>query len=83
MVLRLKLKRSATLGNIFTRRVKARWDLNKDIPTVKLSDQKLILDSNATIDEDGYTGEYVGEHRKLPASEILSILESIGGKMRV
>ena len=82
VVLRLKLKKGARHWAIYLLgALKPGWDLNKDIPTVKvIRPKKLILDSNATIDEDGYTGEYVGEHRKLPASEILSILESIGGE---
>ena len=82
VVLRLKLKKSARHWAIYLLgALKPGWDLNKDIPTVKvIRAKKLILDPEATIDEDGYTGEYIGEHRKLPASDILSILEAIGGE---
>ncbi len=82
VVLRLKLKKGARHWAIYLlSAMKLGWDLNKDIPTVKIiRPQKLILDPNATIDEDGYTGKRLGEHRKLPASDILSMLEAIGGE---
>src|SRR3990167_6064125 len=82
VVLRLKLKKGARHWAIYLLgALKPGWDLNKDIPTVKVvRAKKLILDPDATIDEDGYTGEYIGEHRKLPASDILSMLEAIGGE---
>ena len=82
VVLRLKLKKGARHWAIYLLgALKPGWDLNKDMPTVKVvRPKKLILDPDATIDEDGYTGEYIGEYRKLPASDILSMLESIGGE---
>lgn len=75
--LRLKLKKSARHWAIYLLgAVKYGWDIEKDIPTMKVvRAKKLILDPEATIDEDGYTGEYIGEHRKLQASALIKILE--------
>lgn len=74
--IRLKLKKSARHWAIYLIGVqKYGWDLNRDIPTVKaIRPQKLILDPEATIDEDGYTGEFIGEYRKLQASSLLKII---------
>jgi hypothetical protein len=82
LVLRLKLKKTARHWAIYlVGAVKLGWDLDKDIPTVKvIRPKKLILDPDATVDEEGYTGEYIGEHRKLAASEILSMMDAIGGE---
>lgn len=75
--LRLKLKKVARHWAIFLLGAsKIGWDLERDIPTMKvIRAKKLILDPNATIDEDGYTGEYIGEHRKLQASILIKLLE--------
>ncbi|TSA57316.1 hypothetical protein D4R42_01845 [bacterium] len=75
--IRLKLKKAARTWAIYQLGVaKFGWDLDKDIPIVRMiRPQKMILDPDATIDEDGYTGERIGEHRKLPAYKILSILK--------
>lgn len=75
--LRLKLKKSARHWAIYLLgMVKVGWDLDRDMPSVKvIRVKKLILDPQATVDEDGYTGEYIGEHRKLEASKLISILE--------
>lgn len=82
VVLRLKLKKGARHWAIYLiGALKPGWDMNKDIPTVKvIRPRKLILDPNATVDEDGYTGKRYGEYRKLPASDILSTLDQIGGE---
>lgn len=82
LVLRLKLKKGARHSAIYLLAVgKLGWDLDRDIPTIKIiRPQRIILDAEATIDEDGYTGEFVGEHRKLAASTMLSMIESIGGE---
>jgi len=82
LVLRLKLKKVARHWAISLLGVaKVGWDLNKDIPTIKiLRPSKIILDPKATIDEDGYSGSYRGEHRKLPASDLISLLEEVGGE---
>jgi len=75
--LRLKLKKEARHWAIYLLGAqKYTWDLDLDIPTVKvIRVQKLILDPNATVDEDGYTGNRIGEHRKLPASDMIAIIE--------
>jgi len=77
--LRLKLKKVGRNWAIYLLGVaKVGWDLNKDMPTIKiLRAQKLILDPEATIDEDGYTGEFIGEYRKMEASILIKILEKI------
>lgn len=76
--IRLKLKRAARYWAIDQLGVaKMGWDLDKDIPKAKIIDPKLlILDPNATLDEDGYNGEFVGEIRKMPAWKILGISNS-------
>jgi hypothetical protein len=44
---------------------KVGWDMiEDDITTRVIRPQRLFLDPDATIDEDGYTGEYVGEYRR-------------------
>lgn len=74
--LRIKLKKTGRHWALYLVGVlKAGWDMNRDIPTVKvIRPQKIILDPNATIDEDGYTGEYIGEYRKLPANILLEVI---------
>lgn len=76
--LRLKLKKGARHWGIFHVGVaKFGWGLDKDIPICRIvRPQRLILDPDATIDEDGYTGERIGEYRKLPASKIISLIEN-------
>jgi hypothetical protein len=82
LVFRLKLKKSARHWAIYLLGVgKVGWDLNRDIPTFKvIRPRKIILDPTSTVEEDGYTGKYIGEYRKLPADEIISIIESVGGE---
>ena len=74
--IRLKLKKAARHWAIYQLGVaKFGWNLDRDIPTVKiLRPQRVILDPDSTIDEDGYTGERIGEYRKLTASKILSLI---------
>lgn len=74
--LRLKLKKAARHWMIYLIGiVKFGWDLDRDIPTMRIiRPKKIILDPDATIDEDGYTGDRIGEYRKLPASRILDII---------
>ena len=74
--IRLKLKKAARYWAISMLGIaKFGWDLNKDIPTVRIiRPKKIILDPEATIDEDGYTGERIGEYRKLTAERILGII---------
>ncbi len=80
--LRLKLKKTARHWLIYRLGVgKIGWDLDKDMPILRIiRPQKMILDPKATIDEDGYTGYYVGEHRRLRASEIITRIESDAAK---
>lgn len=80
--LRLKLKKAARHWAVYLVGVaKLGWDMNKDIPTVKIvRAKKLILDPDATVDEDGYTGEYIGEYRKLQAGMLKKMLAGVGGE---
>lgn len=60
---------------------KCQWDMDQNIPTVKLVRMaKIILDPNSTVDDDGYTGERLGEYRKSAASKILNVLKTQGGE---
>jgi len=79
--MRLKLKKGARHWAIFQLGVaKYGWDLDKDIPIVRIvRPKKLILDPDATIDEDGYTGNRIGEYRKLEADIILGIISNEKG----
>jgi hypothetical protein len=74
--LRIKLKRAAQSWAIkLLAVVKYSWDIDRDIPLVKVvRPEKIILDPDATVDEDGYTGERVGEYRKMTASKMLEFL---------
>ncbi len=74
--IRLKLKKTARHWAIYQLGVaKMGWDLDKDIPIVRIiRPKKMILDPTATIDEDGYTGNRIGEYRKMEASKIISII---------
>ena len=74
--MRLKLKKSARHWSIYQLAVaKMGWDLNKQMPVPRIiRPKRMILDPNATIDEDGYTGDYIGEYRKLSASKILAVM---------
>lgn len=79
--LRLKLKKAARHWALYHMAIlKFGWDLDKDIPTLRaIRPQKIILDPDATIDEDGYTGNRIGEYRKLEAGIILNIIKNSGG----
>lgn len=74
--LRLKLKKGARHWAIYQLGVaKFSWDLDKDMPVVKIvRPKKILLDPEATIDEDGYNGDRIGEVRKLTASKILGVI---------
>ena len=74
--IRLKLKKIARHWAIYELGVaKFSWDLERDEFNVRvIRPKKIILDPEATVDEDGYTGAYVGEYRKLTASKILSTI---------
>jgi phosphoribosylformylglycinamidine (FGAM) synthase PurS component len=74
--IRLKLKKAGRHWAIFQLAVaKFGWDLDKDIPIVKIvRPKKIILDPEATVDEDGYTGERIGEYRKMAAGKLLKLI---------
>lgn len=79
--IRLKLKGVARHWSVrLLGAIKFSWDLDNDRPAMKVvRPTKLILDPAATVDEDGYTGERVGEHRKLPAWKLLKFVEKTKG----
>lgn len=79
--LRLKLKKSARHWAIYHLGVaKFGWDMDKDIPSIRnVRPKKLILDPDAVIDEDGYSGDRVGEYRKMRASLLMDIIENSDG----
>lgn len=64
--LKLKTKKVMRFWSLYLLGVvKIGWDkLEDDINTKALRPQKIILEVDSTIDEDGYTGEYVGEYKK-------------------
>lgn len=74
--LRLKLKKVARHWSIYLLGVaKFGWDLDKNIPAMRvIRPTKIILDPDAIINEDGYSGNRIGEYRKLEASKILAIM---------
>lgn len=74
--IRLKLKKAARHWAIYHLGVaKYGWDLDKDMPVVRIiRPKKLILDPEATIDEDGYTGTRIGEYRKMEAGKLKDII---------
>lgn len=76
--LRLKLKGAARHKEMYLLgAVKLSWDIDRDIPQVKVTrPQKLILDPDAVVDEDGYSGDRLGEYRKLPASRLLELISN-------
>ena len=75
--LRLKLKGAARHQSIrLLGAIKLGWDLDNDRPAVKVvRPQRLILDPEAATDEDGYTGDRLGEHKRLPAWKIVALIE--------
>ena len=82
-VLRLKLKKTARHWAIYLLgAVKVGWDMDKDMPTSKvIRPQKLILDPEATVDEEiGYTGDFIGEYRKMSAGSLIDFLEAVKGE---
>jgi hypothetical protein len=80
--MRLKLKSVARRWALYLIGVgKISWDMEKDMPTMKsIRPQKILLDPKATIDEDGYSGDRIGEYRKMNAGKLITTLEKIGGE---
>lgn len=74
--LRLKLKKGARHWSLYLIGIaKMGWDLDRNIPSSKIvRPQKLILDPEAMNDEDGYSGDRIGEYRKMTASKLLTII---------
>ncbi len=74
--IRLKLKKGARHWAIYQLGVaKFGWDLDNDIPVVRIiRPKKVYLDPDSTIDEDGYTGDRIGEARKMTADKIIAIV---------
>lgn len=74
--MRLKLKRGTRHWSLYLIGVaKFGWDLNKDIPLVRIiRPTRIILDPNAIIDDDGYSGGRIGEIRNMSASRLLAII---------
>jgi len=75
--LRLKLKKATRHWAIYMLGVaKLAWNVEKKMPMVQIiRPQKIVLDPDATTDEDGYSGDRVGEIRKLTADKILTIIK--------
>lgn len=80
MVLRLKLKKQARHWAIYLLgMIKVGWSLDRNMPFITVvRAHKLILDPSSTVDEDGYTGKYIGEHKSMEASDLLGILKENG-----
>ena len=74
--LRLKIKRVARQWAIYLLgAAKLGWDTTRDDITVKpIRAKKLILDPEAVNDEDGYSGEFVGEPRSMKASILVRLV---------
>src|SRR3990167_25889 len=75
--LRLQLKTAARHWGIFLLGVaKFGWDLDRDMPSSQIvRPKKLILDPEATINEGGYTGNRIGEYRKMEAETLKEIIK--------
>ena len=76
--LRLKIKKAARHWSLYMLGVaKLGWSSNEDDITVKVvRPQKLILDPDGTIDEDGYTGRFIGEYREMEAAILIKIIDN-------
>lgn len=75
--LRLKIKKAGRHWFLHLIGVgKMGWDLENDRPALRIvRAKKLVLDPDGVIEEEGYTGKYVGEFRKMEASDLISTLE--------
>lgn len=76
--LRLKIKKATRHWAIYLLGVaKIGWDMNEDDSTIRIiRPKRLILDPDGTIEEEGYTGEFIGEFRKMKASSLVLICPS-------
>ena len=75
--LRLKIKKAGRHWFISLLGVaKMGWDLTNNRPALKIiRAKKLILDPDGVSDEDGYSGKYVGELRKMEASILVELVD--------
>lgn len=73
--MRLKMQSAARHKELYLLGVaKFAWDLDNDIPSMKiLRPRKILLDPEATVDEDGYTGKRIGEMRKETAARLIEL----------
>jgi hypothetical protein len=74
LVLKLRVKQAVRYWALYyLGAMKVGWDAIEDELVVRsIRPQMLILDPNATIDEDGsYTGEYIGEYREDTANVLI------------
>ena len=78
--IRLKLKKAARQHAIYQLGVaKLGWDLERDMPDVRIiRPKRVILDPDAVNDEDGYSGDRIGEYRRLSAGTIKKMIEGDG-----
>lgn len=76
--LKLKIKKATRFWMLYHLGVaKISWSVKKnDIQTKIIRTPKIILDPDATIDEDGYTGEYIGEYREETAKKLMNMFKS-------
>ncbi len=75
--LRLKIKKAARHWSIYyVGVVKLGWDLDRNIPSLRaIRPSKMILDPEGTVDEDGYTGRFTGEYRKMQAVKLVMMID--------
>lgn len=71
---RLKLKQVMRFWALYYLGVgKVGWDVDTNDVTIKiLRPQKLILDPTAAIEENEYTGDYIGEYKKDTAEQLIA-----------
>jgi len=75
--LRLKVKKSTRFWMIYMLgATKHAWNLEEnDIDCYTVRPQKLILDPDGYIDEDGYHGAYIGEYKERTAKDLATIFK--------
>jgi hypothetical protein len=75
--LRLKIKKSTRFWMLYMLgATKHAWNYEEDdIDCYTVRPQKLILDPNGYIDEDGYHGAYIGEYKERTAKDLATIFK--------
>lgn len=78
--LRLKIKKAGRNWLLSLVGVgKMGWDVTNNRPALKIiRPHKLILDPDGVNDEDGYSGKFVGEYRKMEAGALIKIATEQG-----